>query len=356
MEKKMDFDEFLYWEKKSLDCVDFKKIYVDIADDLIAGLILSDIIYWYLSDKTGKKNKLRVFHDGKYWIARSYKDWWNRVRITEAQAERGIRILVEKGIIEKHVYKFNGDPTCHIRLNKEKFIELFEQIRQREEEEEKNEFIENQDCQVDSEILEKPNNESTIISSKSPSTENNFALDKSPLTETSSEITSKNTTEYVSEEPLSQINYSSCQQTQIEGKSNYIQCDLNSDGTKTPVVENDRYLTANKKALDEKKQEKQSTMICVNNFPPNIRPLAQAFIDETPWVTKLDKKDEKDWIQVFTSMLEKEISPITITRAIQTMHKQGLNIVSPKSIAKMALMENNRKQNNDEYYKFAETW
>ena len=39
------FNDFLAWEKASRDSIDFKKIYVDVAGDLIAGLLLSQIIY-----------------------------------------------------------------------------------------------------------------------------------------------------------------------------------------------------------------------------------------------------------------------------------------------------------------------
>ena len=56
------FDQFLSWEAKSRDIIDFKKIYVDIADDLIAGLLLSQIIYWHLPNEHGK-TKLRVQKD-----------------------------------------------------------------------------------------------------------------------------------------------------------------------------------------------------------------------------------------------------------------------------------------------------
>jgi len=47
----MEFNEFLSWELTTRDTIDFKKIYVDIAGDLIAGLLLSQIIYWHLPSK-----------------------------------------------------------------------------------------------------------------------------------------------------------------------------------------------------------------------------------------------------------------------------------------------------------------
>jgi len=130
-----NFTQFLKWEETSRDTIDFKKVYCDVAEDLIGGLVLSELIYWYLPSKGTDKNKLRVTHEGLQWIAIRYKDWWGRLRITESQAERAIKILVDKKVIEKRVFKFNGEPTVHIRILENEFLEqlekaqsLFEQI------------------------------------------------------------------------------------------------------------------------------------------------------------------------------------------------------------------------------------
>jgi hypothetical protein len=117
---------FYKWEETSRDTVDFKKIYVDIADDLIAGLLLSQIIYWHLPSNSGK-SKLRVQKEGKTWLAKSRTDWWDEVRITPKQFDRASRLLKEKNIIETKLFKFNGIPTVHIYLNEERFLELWEE-------------------------------------------------------------------------------------------------------------------------------------------------------------------------------------------------------------------------------------
>jgi hypothetical protein len=53
-------------------------IYVDMTGDLIAGLMLSQIIYWNLPAKDGT-SRLRARHDGQLWLAKSREDWWGRV-------------------------------------------------------------------------------------------------------------------------------------------------------------------------------------------------------------------------------------------------------------------------------------
>jgi len=70
MPESNEWSNFLLWETASRDTVDFKTIYVDMADDLVAGLLLSQIVYWYLPSKEGR-SKLRVFKDGYYWIAKT---------------------------------------------------------------------------------------------------------------------------------------------------------------------------------------------------------------------------------------------------------------------------------------------
>lgn len=119
-----DFDKFLLWEQTTRDTVDFKKIYVDMAGDLVAGIMLSQIVFWHLPDRNDK-TRLKIEKDGHFWIAKAYSDWYEEVRITEWQAPRALAILVEKGIVEKKIFKFDGAPTVHIRLIENQFLELF---------------------------------------------------------------------------------------------------------------------------------------------------------------------------------------------------------------------------------------
>ncbi|GGE28801.1 hypothetical protein GCM10011571_33660 [Marinithermofilum abyssi] len=90
--------------------------YIDIAGDLVAGTLLSRIIFWFSPNKEGK-SKLRVFKDGHYWLAKNRTDWWDEIRITPKQYDRAIKVLQQKNLVVKKVYKFEKDPTTHIRLN-----------------------------------------------------------------------------------------------------------------------------------------------------------------------------------------------------------------------------------------------
>jgi hypothetical protein len=92
---------------------------VDIAEDLNAGLLLSQILYWNLPDQNGNSTKLRVRKDGHFWLAKSRTDWWEECRLTEYQYDRAIKKLKDKDLVELHIYKFDGAPTTHIRLKNE---------------------------------------------------------------------------------------------------------------------------------------------------------------------------------------------------------------------------------------------
>lgn len=88
--------------------------YIDIAEDLIAGTLLSQIMYWFSLDKN-KKSKIRIFKDGNYWLAKGREDWFEEIRISPKQYDTAVKKLKEKGLVETKLYKFNAVPTTHIR-------------------------------------------------------------------------------------------------------------------------------------------------------------------------------------------------------------------------------------------------
>lgn len=127
----MTFEEFLVWEASTHDTLDVKKIYIDLAGDLVAGILLSQIVYWHLPSRNGGL-RLRVQHDGKYWLAKTRYDWWDECRISPRQFDRAIEILSSKGVVESHVYKFDGNPTKHLRLVSDQFMLLLEEVLNKE--------------------------------------------------------------------------------------------------------------------------------------------------------------------------------------------------------------------------------
>jgi len=106
--------QLLLQESMSQDIIVVKAQYVRMCNDLISGLMLSQIVYWWTPSKNGK-SKLRVKKDGKMWIAKTHKSW-TEYCITEKQASRHLKILVNLGLIEMKNFKFDGEHTTHIHL------------------------------------------------------------------------------------------------------------------------------------------------------------------------------------------------------------------------------------------------
>lgn len=107
-------DSFVIWEASSRDTIDFKKIYVDVADgDFMAGFGLSELIYWILPNKRGE-SKLRIEREGKKWIRISYDEWLDRTGIKEDAVRRIYKVLKELDLIEVKLFRFNGSPSVHV--------------------------------------------------------------------------------------------------------------------------------------------------------------------------------------------------------------------------------------------------
>lgn len=109
-------NHFLMWEMRSRDCIKVKRCYIDVAADLEAGVLLSQIIYWHLPDKVGEQ-KLTVQRDGHWWLAKAREDWWNECRLTPKQFDRAIRHLETKQLVKTSVYKWHSANTKHIRVD-----------------------------------------------------------------------------------------------------------------------------------------------------------------------------------------------------------------------------------------------
>lgn len=165
--------DFLKWEAETHDVLDFKKMYVDMARDLHGGIVLSEIVYWYLPAKDGK-TRLRVRKQGRMWIAVRRWEWWDRARMTPRQADRGLGKLLEAGLIDKAIFKFDGEPTTHVALNEAVFLAAWARCL---EQPEVNPFL--------------PDGEARSRQSQdeSPVGESGLPREASPLTETTAQTT-----------------------------------------------------------------------------------------------------------------------------------------------------------------------
>jgi hypothetical protein len=124
MAAKIELD-FLHWEARSRDTLDVKRCYVDVAGDLIAGVLLSQIVYWFLPSRHGE-SKLMVEKYGRRWLVKGRVDWWEECRITPRQFDRAIEMLEELGLVETRVSRFQGKPMKHISVRFEALVQALD--------------------------------------------------------------------------------------------------------------------------------------------------------------------------------------------------------------------------------------
>ena len=99
-----DKTEFLKWEAATRDTIDVKRVYVDLCDDLVCGVLFSQLLYYFLpvknDDGTYRAHSKLIFLDGEYWVAMNRGEWWRECRVAERQVDSCMAIAgvkAEKG-------------------------------------------------------------------------------------------------------------------------------------------------------------------------------------------------------------------------------------------------------------------
>jgi hypothetical protein len=120
------FEIFSSLEKESKESIILKKLYVRICDDdLIAGLILSHIVFWFGNNPDGNP-RAKHKHEGRTCIVRQRNDWWDECCISPKQYDRAINVLKERGFVDVEIHKssFHKWETAHfIFINESKLME-----------------------------------------------------------------------------------------------------------------------------------------------------------------------------------------------------------------------------------------
>lgn len=162
------FDQFA-----STECLEFsqyKHIYVDMCDgDLVAGILLSRIVYWFGKSKNTGKSRILHNHNGRPCLIKSRADWWDECRINEKSYDKAVAILKEKKIIfsEVHFSPFHCGKRCtFIFLNKDVFSEILNKLLFEQNKPEENIDPDQDDQHADSGISKFPNQDFEITASE----------------------------------------------------------------------------------------------------------------------------------------------------------------------------------------------
>lgn len=112
------YDGWVASESQDHDAIKVKRLYVDINDgNWYDAALFSQIMYWHGRNKETGKRRLQIERDGHFWLAKRYEDWWTECRITAETAKKAITRMVQRGLLVKNVWLFDGKPTVHIRVN-----------------------------------------------------------------------------------------------------------------------------------------------------------------------------------------------------------------------------------------------
>jgi hypothetical protein len=114
-------------ESATHDKIEVKRIYIDLNEgNLFDGVIFSQIMYWHGVNRENGKPRMSIERDGVLWLAKGYGDWFTECRIVEATARKSLNRIANRGLIVKKLWKFNGAPTIHIRID---WDQLEEQLK-----------------------------------------------------------------------------------------------------------------------------------------------------------------------------------------------------------------------------------
>lgn len=121
-------DQIIALEQSDHKYVRAKKIYIDMAGDLIAGIVLSEIVYWHTPGKGGKQRLRAIEGQSDKWLACRRQSWWERARITARQFDRALDKLVQVGLIIREHFDYKGQSTLHVRISWDVFEELYNKL------------------------------------------------------------------------------------------------------------------------------------------------------------------------------------------------------------------------------------
>jgi len=89
---------------------------VQVAGDLVTGVLLSQINWWYRVPGKNGKTKCRIERDGSLWIAKTREEWMGETGLSLEQYKRALKLLKSRNLIEVKIFQFKGIPISHLRM------------------------------------------------------------------------------------------------------------------------------------------------------------------------------------------------------------------------------------------------
>lgn len=112
---------------RKLDTLAYCPSYTEITGSLAAGVLLSQVLYWFRPGKDGK-TKLRVERKGRYWLAKSREGWRSETGLTFKQLKSAMDRLVSLGIVQTERHRFAGKICVFVLFNEAALLSQIEQM------------------------------------------------------------------------------------------------------------------------------------------------------------------------------------------------------------------------------------
>jgi hypothetical protein len=122
----LSFENYLRVEATGQRTVALKLVHVDMAGDLLAGVLLSQLVYWHSPNRETGEPRLTFEREGHRWVRKAYDEWHEECRLTAGQARGAVDRLRDRGLVESRVWKHRGTPTLHLRIVPEAFMAAFD--------------------------------------------------------------------------------------------------------------------------------------------------------------------------------------------------------------------------------------
>lgn len=111
-------NQIIAMEQSDRKYIRVKKIYVDMVNNLQAGMVLSEVFYWHLPNKVTGKSRLRTIPGvPDQWLACRRQSWWERSRLTPREFDRALEKLIAAKLLFKEHMDYKGQETLHVRIN-----------------------------------------------------------------------------------------------------------------------------------------------------------------------------------------------------------------------------------------------
>lgn len=109
--------------EKTLPAIAVRVKYIEVAGSFQAGVLLSQLAYWWGTNDKGHR-RLRVKHDGVYWLARKRTEWLEECGLSPKAFDTALARLVKLDLVQVKRAKFAGLTIQHLHLDVQRLVAL----------------------------------------------------------------------------------------------------------------------------------------------------------------------------------------------------------------------------------------